>query len=114
LPDSHASPTERFWESAWRRAKARVSALSRQLDERDSILDIYKDRKCDKSKGQYTGPGVCKVAFRASDNTLRFVVAHELKYGQGELYHIYSEREITWWPEPAPVATELPLFESRQ
>jgi hypothetical protein len=114
LPNIDASRTERFWESAWRTVKARLAELSRQLDERDAILDAYKGRRCEKARGQYTGPGFCKTAFRASDNSLRFVIAHTLEGGTGELYHIYSERELEW-AVPAPVAPpELPLFEHRQ
>lgn len=108
------SRTERFWESAWRAAKTRLAELAQSLAERDAILDTYKGRLCEKARGQYTGPGVCKTAFRASDNSLRFVIAHKLEGGTGELYHIYSERELEW-AVPAPVAPpELPLFEYRQ
>lgn len=114
MQDLDASRIERFWQSALRTAKRRIAELSALLDNRDATLDGYKGRRGEKSKGQYQGPGECKVAFRASDNTLRFVIAHTLEGGHGELYHIYSEREFTFFPPAPPVATELPLFEHRQ
>jgi hypothetical protein len=49
--------------------------------------------KVKKIGGQYGGPGVVKAVITVS-GSLRYVVAHRIQDGWGELLHIYSENQL--------------------
>ena len=50
--------------------------------------------KVEKYKGDYGGPGVVKNVFEIAPNVHRYVVAHRIEGGYGELLHIYSEGQL--------------------
>lgn len=48
-----------------------------------------------KSGSGYEGPGEVVVGFNGSDGKRRYVVAHQIDGGTGELLHIYAEGQLT-------------------
>lgn len=62
--------------------------VTRVNPERRKVTKVAKTAK------GYSGPGEVVVEFRTKAGEPRFVVAHQIAEGEGEFFHIYSEREI--------------------
>lgn len=64
-------------------------------DTADAIMTkVDPERRTVTKRGSYTGPGEVVITFANKKGERRFVVAHQIAGGEGEFYHIYSEREI--------------------
>lgn len=46
----------------------------------------------------YSGPGTVACSWRAKDGHIRYVVAHFIKDGEGEFFHIYGEGQLVRMP----------------
>jgi hypothetical protein len=49
-----------------------------------------------KTGSGYNGPGTVITTFRNTQGAMRYVVGHTIQDGDGEFYHIYSEKELQW------------------
>jgi hypothetical protein len=47
-----------------------------------------------KINGQYGGPGVVRGVFAMENKNMRYVVAHRIEGGWGEMLHIYSKNQL--------------------
>ena len=61
-----------------------------------------------KTGTSYEGPGEVVSAFKAWTGEMRYVVAHKIEGGRGQLYHIYAGANLRFQPRDLQDGKEPP------
>lgn len=65
-------------------------------------MRFHIGQKVEKFTGDYTGPGIVRGITFLENGIIRYVVAHKLEGGTGQLLHLYSESNLREHNDTAP------------